>query len=98
MCGGHPCPTWITSAGGRPSEGALLSRPAALAFLIQEIHEDVVTEGLGRGEEGTAPVHPHHALDELTQVEVVLEHERVDPDVVLGASLHLAQRHLDRQR
>src|SRR5690606_40696708 len=43
-------------------------------LLLDEVHEDVVAERLGRGEEGPAPVHLRELLDERLQVRRGVEH------------------------
>ena len=63
-----------------------------MTFAVEEVDEHVLTERVGRGEEGAAAVEPGHLLDEVAQCGRRIEHERVDTDAVAGAPCHLAHR------
>ena len=84
-----------------PSIGAFAALAGAAAAaaqgatLLDEVHQDVVTERLRRREEGPTPVHLGQALHERLEVAVGVEHEGVDADAVAGAAGDFSQRGLD---
>src|SRR6476646_1582940 len=75
---------WRTDRRTRSATGA-----QQLTLLLDEVDQHVVAEGLGRREERPALVQLRELLDETLEAAVGIEHERVDPDPVLGAAGHL---------
>src|SRR5262245_9712784 len=65
-------------------------------LLLDEVHEHVVAEGLGRREERTPSVQLRELLDEGLEVAVGVEHERVDADALTSAAGHFLERRVDR--
>ena len=68
-----------------------LTGAARSATIFEEIHQHIITQCLGRCEEGAAMIHLGHLLDEVTQWTCCIKHKCVDGDVVLRASHRFAQ-------
>src|SRR6056297_4361600 len=77
---------WSAGASTAPGEGSLA---------LHEVHQDVVAEMFGRGEERSPPVDLGHLLDERPQRSVGAQPEGVDADLFLRAAHDLTQRGLD---
>src|SRR5690242_10774035 len=63
-----------------------------LPLVLDVVHEDVLPEFVRRRVEDPSLVDLRHLVDELLQVVVPVEHERVDRDLLLRRPLHFLER------
>src|SRR5438093_9549956 len=94
----YPRYSWVTARRRlkREASGGAGAPLALGALLLDEVDEHVAAERVGRGEEGAAAVELGQALDEVPQVAVGVEHERVDADLLPRAAGDRLQRGVDR--
>ena len=61
-------------------------------FAFHEIHQEVLTQFVGRGVKGPSAIDSSHRVDKLHQLRRGVEHERVYRHAVFGYSLDLFER------
>ena len=68
------------------------STPDSLTTASQVVHHDVLAQLPGRGVESAALINARHLVNEVHQVVVGFEHERVDGYALLRAAFNLFER------